>query len=74
MEHDPPSGANSRSASQEAPRLLRNPNVHNRVHISLPLAPTLSQMDLLHTFRPYLLKIYFNIILSSILTLPGGLV
>jgi hypothetical protein len=41
-----PCKANSSSASQEIPRILRNPQVHHCVHKSLPLSPILSQINL----------------------------
>jgi hypothetical protein len=35
--------ANSHSSSQDIPRLLRNPNVHYRVHESMPLINVVNQ-------------------------------
>jgi hypothetical protein len=40
---------NSRSASQEIPRLLWNPKVHYCVHSSPQLVPVLSQFSSIHT-------------------------
>jgi hypothetical protein len=54
----------SHSAGQEIPLLLCNPMVHYRVHNSPPLVPFLSHMHPVHTFPPYLTKIYSNIILQ----------
>jgi hypothetical protein len=70
-EHSPSWEANSFSASQEIPRILWNPEVHYRIHKSLPPVPTLSQLNPVHT--PYnSLKVHFNIILRSSLGLPSG--
>jgi hypothetical protein len=39
---------------------------------SPPLVPVLSQMNEVHIFLPYFLKIHFNIILHLLLGLPSG--
>jgi hypothetical protein len=62
MEQIPSWEANSLSASQEIPRLLRNPNVHCRVHNSTPLVPILTQMNPVRTFTLYFPKIHSDII------------
>jgi hypothetical protein len=59
-EHSPPWEANSHSASQEIPRLLRNPKVHYHVHKGQLMVPIHSQVNTLHTFSPYIPKIQFN--------------
>jgi hypothetical protein len=50
------------AATQEPPRVLRNPKVHHRVHKSPPLVPILSQFDPVHNILSYLSKIHFNIV------------
>jgi len=55
--------ANSRSASQEIPRLLWNPEVNYCADKSPPLIPVLSQMHSVHTLPNYFFKIHSNIIL-----------
>jgi hypothetical protein len=67
MKQSPSRETKSRSGSQEIPRLLRNPMVHYRAYNSLPLAPILIQMHLIHTFSPYFPKTRSNIILLSTL-------
>jgi hypothetical protein len=52
MEQSPSWEVDSHAASQEILRLLWNPKVPYRVHINLPLVPTLSQMHPVHTFPP----------------------
>jgi hypothetical protein len=59
-----PSDADSHLASQVIPRLLWNLKVHYRVHKSLPLVPTLSQINPVHTFPPCFSKISSNIVHS----------
>jgi hypothetical protein len=62
MEQSPSWKANRFVASQEIPRVLLNPNVHYRIHISSPPVSILSQPNLVHTSTSYFLKILRNII------------
>jgi hypothetical protein len=65
MEQRPSWETNSFSASQEIPRILRNPEVHCRIHKSPPPVPVLSQLNLVLGLPSHFLKIHFN-------TLPSG--
>jgi len=65
MEQSPSWEANSHSANNEISRLSFNQKVHYCVHNSPPVAPILSQMNPVHTFPRYFLKIHFNIILPT---------
>jgi hypothetical protein len=57
------SGADSHSAGLEISRLLQNPKVHYRVHISPPLVPILSRIKPVHTFLACFTNIHSNILI-----------
>jgi hypothetical protein len=68
MELSPSWEAANCAATRELPSILWNPEVHYRVHKSLPPVPILSQIDPIHTIPSYLSKIHFNIVLIEAMT------
>jgi hypothetical protein len=76
MELSPSSEAAGRSATQDFPKILWNPNVHYDVRKSPPLVLILSQTNSVHTIPSYFSKIRLNIILPGFsidLILPAAL-
>jgi hypothetical protein len=61
-EQNPSWDANSRSFSQDRPRLLWNSRVRHSVHKTHLLAPIVSHLNLVHNLQPYSIKFHFNII------------
>ena len=57
--------ANWFAASQEIPRISRNPNVHYRTHKRPPPVPNLGQPNPVHIPTSHLLEIHPNIIHPS---------
>jgi hypothetical protein len=60
MELNPCGGAANSAATQEFPTILWNPQVHYRVHKSLPLVPILSQINPINSNQSYRSNIYIK--------------
>jgi hypothetical protein len=73
MKHNPSWEANRFAACQEIPCILRNPEIHYRIHKWPPPVSILRQLNPVHTHISHFLKIHFNIILPSTPGLPSGL-
>ena len=65
MEQSPSSEANWFAASQEIPRISRNPKVHYRTHKRPPPVSILGQPNPVHIPTSHLLEIHLNIIHPS---------
>ena len=65
MVQSPSWAANWSAASQEIPRISRNPKVHHRTHKRTPPVSILGQPNPVHIPTSHLLEIRPNIILSS---------
>ena len=65
MMQSPSSEANWFAASQEIPRISRNPKVHYRTHKHPPPVSILVQPSPVHIHTSHLLKIHLNIIHPS---------
>jgi len=65
MVQSPSWKANWFAASQEIPRISRNPNVHYRTHKRPPPVSTLGQPNPVHVPTSYILEIHPNIIHPS---------
>ena len=68
MVQSPSWAANWFAASQEIPRISRNPKVHYRTHKHPPTVSILGQPNPVHMPTSHLLQIRPNIILTYLLT------
>jgi len=66
MVQRPPWAANRFAASQEIPRISRNPNVHYRIHKRPPPVSILGQPNPAQIHTSHLLEIHPNIIHPSL--------
>jgi hypothetical protein len=58
MQQSPSWKARRFAASQESPRILRNPNFHYHIHKCPPHVSILSQLNPVHIHTSYFLKIH----------------
>ena len=63
MEHSPSPEAEGSSVSQQILGILLNPKDLYRIHNNPQLAPIPNQINPVHAFPSYFLKMQFNIIL-----------
>jgi hypothetical protein len=64
-QHSPSWESNRFAAGQEIPRILWNPNVHNRIHKFPSPVTILNHLNPVHTPTSHILKIHLNNILPS---------